>query len=79
MDFVKNGSIDRRRLKSNDHTISASSSCSESEHDTEIENILLENRKQLENTQALKMHTQHLRPDDYVSHLNEVSPFFTVH
>lgn len=55
------------RVKSNDRNISLSSSCSESENDTEIEVVLHKSRHNLENTEALKIRRNLLRPEDYVS------------
>lgn len=65
------GSLDRRRLLSNEKVISpSSSSCSESENDTEIEVVLKQSRNRLEETEALKNRHHLLRSEDFVSKMN---------
>lgn len=66
-DFNKGPNGDRRRLKSNDKIFSSSSSCSESENDTEIEVVLNKSRRHLSNTEALTIRSHLLRPEDFVS------------
>lgn len=69
-EFNKSNNAERRRMKSNDKIISSSSSsCSESENDTEIDIVLNKNRHHLEDTEALKIRRQLLRPEDFVSNL----------
>lgn len=65
-DFNKSTNSERRRLKSNEKNICSSSSCSDSENDTEIEVVLNKSRHHLENTEALKIRRHLLRPEDYV-------------
>lgn len=65
------GSLDRRRLLSNEKVISpSSSSCSESENDTEIEVVLKQSRNRLEETEALKNRHHLLRSEDFVSKIS---------
>lgn len=44
----------------------SSSSSSEEEDDTEVRNLLTQSRSSLENTEALRIKSQYLRPEDYV-------------
>lgn len=60
---------ERRRNKSNDKDISSSSSAasSDAENDSHIDIVLNQSRRDLENTQALKIRRHLLHSEDYVS------------
>lgn len=61
---------ERRRMKSNDQkeiTSSSSAASSDAEHDTHLDIVLNQSRRDLENTQALKIRRHLLHSEDYVS------------
>ena len=60
---------ERRRIKSNEKEISSSSSAasSDAEDDSHIDIVLNQSRRDLENTQALKIRRHLLHSEDYVS------------
>lgn len=57
----KLGNYHQQQLK-----ILSSSSSSEEEDDSEVRNLLTQSRSSLENTEALKIKSHYLRPEDYV-------------
>lgn len=71
---------ERRRIKSNEKEISSSSSAasSDAEDDSHIDIVLNQSRRDLENTQALKIRRHLLHSEDYVSQwtLSSYSLFF---
>lgn len=61
---------ERRRIKSNDQkeiTSSSSAASSDAENDTHLDIVLNQSRRDLENTQALKIRRHLLHSEDYVS------------
>lgn len=61
---------ERRRIKSNDQkeiTSSSSEGSSDAEHDSHLDIVFNQSRRDLENTQALKIRRHLLHSEDYVS------------
>lgn len=68
---------DRRRIKTIDpkDMLSSSSDDSDAEHDSHVDAILEQSRRDLENTQALRVRRHLLHSEDYVSFMEF---FYTV-